>query len=349
VSAVLAILISHRAAHAQLAHNIDRDTVAVYVYTRTVDAYAGAYGTLAARMRNDENVGALFLSVSMRKLDPTDAEYDSDYAPMIRSFVAAMHEEGIFVHAMYLQDETSLDNPALAQSRTSEIIAFDAQSATLEKFDGLNLDIEPERTDDWDYESMRFSLVQKLLAVMQAIRGEMTSTGCILPLSSALYAYYMEDGELQSYFTKNGISLGYPDDFLDWVDFVILMSYDDDYLDVISVVKDEIGHASRNGSIIVGMKTKDSGSDDGTFWDEGWQALCTAIGEVRSAFDYSGGPLMGFAVFEYDSYAALKAADPAPDDLKISFQGASGVLPQGYRKDPGLPYGIMGDLHYGWR
>lgn len=349
VSIVVCVLLAVTPVPAAPLHNTDRETISVYVYTRTVDAYAGDYETLAAQMRDDENVGALFLSVGMKKLDPTDSEYDPAYAPKIRAFVAAMHGKGIFVHAMYLQDETCLDDLALARSRTEEIIAFDVQSATLEKFDGLHLDIEPERADDWDYESRRFGLVQKLLAVMQAIRGEMTSAGCSLPLSSSLGADYMEGGELQSYLTRNGQSLGYPDDFLAWVDFVLLMSYEDDYLHCINQVKDEIECAGTDGSIMLGMKTKNSGSNDGTFWEEGWQTLCTAMGELRSGFDYSGGPLMGFVVFEYESFTALKAAEYAPADLKISFQGATATLSRGFRRDPGLPYGIMGDLHYGWR
>jgi len=322
-------------------HNIDREAVSVYVYRRTLDAYVGEYGELAAQMRREENVGAVFLSVSMIHLP------EPDYAQMVRDFVSAVHGQNIFVHAMYLQDETSLDDLDVARTRTQEIINFHNQSGPGEQFDGFTIDVEPERTSDWDDVDKRFGLVKKLLSVMEAIRGVMAANGCDEPFSASLWAHYMKDGTLRPYLTYNGESVGYPDDFLQWADFVILMSYDDDSSDIVEAVEDEIESAGRNDSVMVGVATKEGDSDDTTFWEEGWQALCSAMGEVRVSFDFYTGPLLGFVVFEYESYNILKTA--TPPWTMINFQPITSVPPPDCLKDSGLSYGMMGGYHYGWR
>ncbi|MEI6632309.1 MAG: hypothetical protein WCP22_00665 [Chlamydiota bacterium] len=322
-------------------HFIDRDALSVYFYTSTLYAYDGSYPALAAQMRDAENIGAVFLSVSMLHLAETD------YARIVRDFIEAMHGENIYVHAMYLQDATILDNIALARTRTQEIIAFHNASPAQSKFDGLTLDIEPESTDEWDTESNRFGLVRELLSVMEAIHEELTDSALDLPLSSALYAHYMKNGALRSWLTVNGESVGYPSDFLRFMDFLILMSYDDDPADIVDYLQDELAYAGEDDSILAGIKTKNSGDDDTTSWQEGWEALCSAVGEVRCSLDSTSGPLLGFAVFEYESYRAMKGL--APVDLRINFQAHVATRPAGYLEDLALPYGVMGGYRFGWR
>lgn len=295
------------------------------------------FTALAEKMATEENIGTVFLSIDMHNLDDLSDPADLAYAAKVRSFVSAMHLKDISVHAIFITYRgvlfslsppfyytgsvpancTPLSTNYTALERVQDLIAFQNASPAPEKFDGFNIDVEPEATCVWKLDiNTRFGLVQSLLDLMGDIDQEMNALPDPLniPFSASIYAYYMNNAGLQPHFTQmqNGVSVsvGYPTDFLQYCDFLILMSYDDNYGDVIDAVDDEIDYISSqsipySNSIMVGLKTKDVGLGNTTFWQEGYYELDRAMKEIREVLE-SYDPFGGFVIFEYKSYVELK-------------------------------------------
>jgi hypothetical protein len=275
-------------------NNFYKDKITIKMYQRTLDRFAGKYKQLAREITK-YGIGAVIFSFDINR-----ATKDKDYANKTRAFVSEMHKNRIFVHAMFIQNEEVLDNSILVRDRITKLIAFQKQSKILEKFDGINIDVEPERTLLWkESKDNRNALVEKLINVMQVIRQELNKEKGRLVFSADGYAYYMKDMGLQPHF-----QVGKPSDFLQYIDVWILMAYDDDAKDIIDAVDDEIDETDKQDSIMVCLKTKDNDGDGTTFAQEGKAVLNSSIEEINTYFQ-SSMPYVGIGIFEYDSYIEM--------------------------------------------
>lgn len=285
----------------------------VYLYSRTLDGCKGRFSELAHDLSSLGFTDAyLSLSVSRLRSDPS-------YPSGVRRFNESCHARGIRVHALLLQGK----NPYLDKEKSEKdigcVLSFNASSPRNGKFDGITFDLEPhvlkekygvpadfpawDQSDGYGIRGPNDKLVQLTLHILEGAGRQIKPAGLV---TSEAIGHFFHDR------TKNrDLSSGDVNDFLKFVDFVILMDYSDDVRLLKKFAREEIVAARRPRSVVICLKTRsnplpgrDGRGPETTFHEEGWEALQRAISELEKEFRRFPA-FRAIGIFEYESYRAM--------------------------------------------
>jgi hypothetical protein len=246
-----------------------------------------------------------------------------DNPGLYRDFIAWAHSQGYKVYAlvgssmycapMYAYDRYHDKAVALMEN----IINFNISSAANERFDGINVDIEPYGLPDW--KSKPVVQVQFLNMLDKMIQRK-NAAGINLAFGPAVPRWLDESRECAR--IKWGGSTKWEGNHIqDICDYIVVMDYRDVADGPSGIIRHgqgEIDYANIIGkprSVLIGVETDDCASTGDpecvTFREEGRTSLETELAKVYSTWGGSAS-FGGCAIHHYDSFRALPSAWGAP-------------------------------------
>jgi hypothetical protein len=233
-----------------------------------------------------------------------------------REFISWAHSNGYKVYAllassMYLAPAWSYTRYQSKATKLMEnIINYNISSASSEKFDGVNSDIEPHGLPDWlDKPVVQLQFLNMLNNMVQ----RRNVAGVNLTFGPAVPRWLDENSECSS-ISWNGKSqyLGYH--IQDMCDYISVMDYRDEAggpSGIIAHGQQEINYANSIGkpdSVVIGVETDDvamTGDPEKiSFHEEGRTYMEGQLSLVYSAFN-SALSFGGVGIHHYDSYREL--------------------------------------------
>jgi len=297
----------------------------VYLYSRTFEACKGRFSELA------QDLSSLGFTDVYSSLSASRLQSDSSYLSQVRRFNASCHAHGIRVHALLLQGKNPYLKKEKPEKDIGDTLSFNASSHGNEKFDGITFDLEPHILKEkygipknfpaWDSPrgygigGPNDRLVQRTLHILEKAGKQIKPAALVT--SEAIGHFFHDRAK------KKDLSVGEVNDFLKFVDFVILMDYSDDIRLLKKFAREEIGAARQPRSIVICLKTRsnplpgrDGRGPETTFREEGWEALQRAISDLEKEFcRFSAFRAIG--IFEYESYHAMAGRRRLPRALFI--------------------------------
>ncbi|WP_169091516.1 DNRLRE domain-containing protein [Paenibacillus sp. PL91] len=235
----------------------------------------------------------------------------------LKSFMRWAHARGLQVHALIAGGTSPAYMGAYeryhhhAVREMEQIVNYNLAAEADEKFDGINVDIEPYISPDFKNPS-KFLQGEYLdgLAKMIARRD---AAGINLPFGPAIPKWYDSSTQGES-ITWNGQTKWLSEHVQDISDYISIMDYRDSAdgtAGIIAGAAGEIAYAGQIGkpeSVVIGVETLDiaSSGDPETisFWEEGRLHMEAELDKVYAAFGVDGA-FGGIAVHHYDSYRLL--------------------------------------------
>ncbi len=272
-----------------------------YLYRPYFNSYVGTDEQLVSEIQQT-GVNTVFLSIEHWSLD------EQTYQNRLRGFIAEAHRSEVYVHALCLQTADYLDDFQSAIDVINQVVDFNDESAPDEKLDGIRINVEPVTHANWDNSEYgiggeRDQLMLKLVDLMRVVYEASNGRGLLLSSGVDIFYYNRK--------LSGDLSVGSPDDFLTYNDFLVYMDYTDNVSEIIDWVDEEIDDASYPDSYTVALKCKpDEDAPDTTFYDEGWSAYMAAIDGVLTTFS-SSDSFLGAVVFKYSSLRDLYVASIA--------------------------------------
>ncbi|WP_238357743.1 Ig-like domain-containing protein [Cohnella zeiphila] len=238
-------------------------------------------------------------------------------AGQLKSFIRWAHGKNLQVYALIAGGTTPPYMGAyeryhpLAVREIEQIINYNLAAATDEKFDGVNVDIEPYISPDFKDPS-KF-LQTEYLDVLQKMIDRRDAAGINLPFGPAIPKWF-DSSDQGADIAWNGSTKWLSEHIQDITDYISIMDYRDTAdggAGIIAGAQGEIAYAERIGkpnSVVIGVETSDI-ADSGdpetiTFQEEGRGQLETELDKVYAAFGASSA-FGGIAVHHYDSYRTL--------------------------------------------
>ncbi len=143
-----------------------------------------------------------------------------------RRFIRTLHREGLHAYALlgsaYLHTETYVlpEQRTAALAMLRRVLDYNASSSAEERFDGVNLDIEPHILDAWD--SQKMQLLGQYLDLAQALMKLKRASGQSLAIGPAMPFWY--DGISLQW---HGRTTSMAEHALGLYDYAALMDYRD--------------------------------------------------------------------------------------------------------------------------
>lgn len=235
----------------------------------------------------------------------------------LRSFIAWAHSRGYQVHAAiaggtsppYMGAYAIYHDKAVRE--IEQIINYNVASAANERFDGVNVDIEPYIAPDFktDYPSMQLQYLDGL----QKMIDRRNAAGINLPFGPAIPKWYDSSPQAQN-IVWNGASKWLSEHVQDISDYIAIMDYRDTAdggAGIIAGAQGEIAYAEAIGkpnSVIVAVESLDianSGDPETiTFREEGRTVMEAELDKTYAAFG-SKPSFGGIAMHHYDSLRTL--------------------------------------------
>ncbi len=287
---------------------IKNKKLGVYVYTTTLAKYYNRYNIVAdemSRLRIDE----VYLSIKIKDFNKNDI-----YKKEVRDFIYNLKKKNksIKIYAIVGYGYKAYTDKEYLKKSMKDILNYNESVSKKEKFDGFSFDIEPHimkkgRGIDESYpyrwgkygkgeaNDMLLKDTLKLLKIAKSIASREN-----MPISEAI-AHFFHD-----HYLAGDLSVGGINDFLNIVNYVIMMDYSDKIDKILRFSEKEINDAKKDNSIMIALKTKSNkmGSEDTTFWQEGIKALDNAVKRIYNKYKNKKS-FRGIAIFEYDSYITL--------------------------------------------
>ncbi len=235
----------------------------------------------------------------------------------LKSFMRWAHERGLYVQALIAGGTSPAYMGAYeryhpqAVREMEQIVNYNLAAEPDERFDGVNVDIEPYISPDFKDPS-KFLQGEYLdgLAEMIARRD---AAGINLPFGPAVPKWY-DSSEQGADIAWNGQTKWLSQHVQDISDYISIMDYRDTAdgsAGIIAGAAGEIAYADQIGkpdSVVIGVETLDianSGDPETiSFWEEGRAHMETELDKVYAAFAGEGS-FGGIAVHHYDSYRLL--------------------------------------------
>ncbi|MGG1514921.1 cadherin-like beta sandwich domain-containing protein [Paenibacillus oryzisoli] len=217
------------------------------------------------------------------------------------------------------------------------VINYNLAAGANERFDGVNVDIEPYSSEE--FKTKYPSLQLQYLDGLQKMKNRIQTAGINLPFGPAIPKWY-DSNDNSKNITWNGSTKWLSEHVQDISDYISIMDYRDTAdgsAGIIAGAQGEIDYANAIGkpnSVVIGVETKDianSGDPETiTFQEEGRTVMEAELDKVYTAFndDASFG---GIAMHHYDDIRKLP-----------SYWGAGGVFwtPPADMEPPGAISGI---------
>ncbi|MFC5451174.1 CBM96 family carbohydrate-binding protein [Paenibacillus aestuarii] len=235
----------------------------------------------------------------------------------LRNFISWAHDQGFAVQACISGGTTPPYFGAYevyhdrAVGEVEGIINYNLASGVNEKFDGVNVDIEPYISPDFnnEYPSLQLQYLDGLQKMIDRIKA----AGINLPFGPAIPKWYDSSASALN-ITWNGSTKSLAEHVLDISDYVSIMDYRDTAdgsVGIIAGARDEISYAhsiGKNHAVVIGVETKDianSGDPETiTFQEEGRASMERELDKVYAAFGGSDA-FGGIAMHHYDDLLHL--------------------------------------------
>ncbi len=281
----------------------------VYVYSRSVNAYASDPGKLAARLAL-LGFTDVYLSTTNAALNGSDASKRA----WLRSFNAAMTGYGARVHALRFSNTKAYVSDATVYADAEAISAFNASTTDpAQKFYGASADYEPHilkaggadtpaglttfwnSTSGYGIGNANDILLEKTEEILALAATEVGT----LPLSEAISYLY------QPRFAAGELSHGGVVDFLAHCDHVMVMAYNYRMNTIWNRVNPVlVGAAGYPKSVALCVKVSlntygDSGEATTSLQPQGWTYLLSAL-EYFAGQGANSEPYKGVCFFEFD-------------------------------------------------
>ncbi|WP_433424548.1 Ig-like domain-containing protein [Microtetraspora malaysiensis] len=240
-----------------------------------------------------------------------------DARPQLRDLVAWAHRRGMKVHATVAGGTRPPYLGALARYRDravgemERVLDYNFSSAPAERFDGINVDIEPYILP-W-FNSAKPDVQIQWLDTLRAMIARRDASGQPLLFGPAV-PRWLDTSACCTDITYGGTTRTMAEHVQDMADYIAIMDYRDQAdgsAGIIAQAAGELAYAERVGkplSVVVGVETLDiatSGDPSSiTFREEGRDVMEAELAKVYQAF--SGSPAFaGVALHHYDSYRDL--------------------------------------------
>ncbi|MBQ5949733.1 hypothetical protein [Massilia sp. ST3] len=175
-----------------------------------------------------------------------------------RALIRRMHASGLKVYALlgsaYLKTERYVlpRHRAQAEAMLQRVLDYNKGAAPEERFDGINLDIEPHILDEWSTRKM--ALLAEFVELSDALVRLKRKSGQDLPMGPAI-PFWFDGIELEWQGKRKPVSQHVQDLY----DYVALMDYRDRAEGgdgIVSHAMDELEYASRIGrKVMIGVET----------------------------------------------------------------------------------------------
>jgi hypothetical protein len=278
----------------------------------------GSREVLDAMAKDTATFGSDPVKVLYFAVGPFDGmDVMEDNPGILRDFISWAHERGYEVHACiaggtsppYMGAYREFHDTAIRHFE--QVLNFNISSNPEERFDGVNVDIEPYISPD--FKDIFPSLQIQYLEMTQKMIDRRNATGLNLPYGPAIPKWY-DTSEQSKDITFNGQTKWLSEHVQDITDYISIMNYRDTAdgsAGIIAGAQGEIAYANLIGkpnSVVIGVETLDianSGDPETiTFREEGRNHMEAELDKVYTAFagDASFG---GIAMHHYDSIRAL--------------------------------------------
>ncbi|WP_051620252.1 Ig-like domain-containing protein [Paenibacillus sp. UNC451MF] len=277
--------------------------------SRTVlDAFAKDTATFGS-----EPVTTMYLAVGPM----ADMDILADEPGKLRSFIAWAHSQGYQVYACisggttppYMGAYTIYHDKAVREME--RVLNYNIASSRNERFDGVNVDIEPYISPDFKDEYP--SLQLQYLDMLKKMIDRRNATGLNLPFGPAIPKWFDSSAQAQD-IIWNGSSKWLSQHVQDMADYISIMDYRDTAdgsAGIIAGAQGEIDYADAIGkphSVVIAVESLDianSGDPETiTFREEGRTVMEAELDKVYAAY---GGRASfgGIAMHHYDSLRSL--------------------------------------------
>lgn len=236
-----------------------------------------------------------------------------DRPDLLRDFIAWAHGHGFEVQACiaggtsppYMGAYRAFHDVAIRHFE--QVLNYNLSSAGNERFDGVNVDIEPYISPDFADES-KFLQVEYLELIDKMIERR-DASGLDLTFGPAIPRWY-DSSDRAKDITFKGETKWLSEHIQDMVDYISIMNYRDQAegsVGIIQQAQGEIDYANLIGkpnSVVIGVETLDianSGDPETiTFREEGRAYMESELDKVYAAFDNTPS-FGGIAMHHYDS------------------------------------------------
>jgi hypothetical protein len=275
----------------------------VYIYSRTLDAYAGKHKNLAARCTT-LGITEIYLSFSSKS-----GTTDKKYQKKIQQFIGALHKMNILVYASFLDHKILVGEKSLDEALQG-FKAYNKTSLKSMRFDGICADIEPHIIKEgrgfpktfqlrWDGKNGYGKgldndlLVQQTVSLLEEVRKTLPDIALAQSIPH-FFHHHAVNGDIE----KGRVS-----DFLRPCDFVVLMAYSDQSTKILNFAKDELKDNMKKKSVMIAIKTsiktKGGGGDSTSLHGAGWKKMILSLKDViMQANKYSS--FRGISFFEFE-------------------------------------------------
>ncbi|WP_010276632.1 cadherin-like beta sandwich domain-containing protein [Paenibacillus senegalensis] len=235
----------------------------------------------------------------------------------VRDFIAWAHERGYQVHACIAGGTSPPYMGAyeryhpMAIREIERVINYNIAAGDNEKFDGINVDIEPYIAPDFAnaYPSLQLQYLDGLSKMIE----RRDTAGINLPFGPAIPRWYDTSDNAKD-ITWNGSTKWLSEHIQDISDYISIMNYRDTAdgsAGIIAQAQGEINYADsigKPGSVVIGVETLDvANSGDPsviTFREEGRTHMEAELDKVNTAFAHNPS-YGGIAMHHYDSLLNL--------------------------------------------
>lgn len=187
---------------------------------------------------------------------------------------------------------------AEAVAMLRRVLDYNARASAHERFDGINLDIEPHMLDQWDAD--RPGLLRQFLELGQVLMRVKRESAGAVPMGPAI-PFWLDGVSLE----WNGVRKPVHEHVLDLYDYAAVMDYRnraDGNDGMVALVRDELDYAARVGkTVAVGVEVSPAEPAKVTFAPLDEADLERELAKVENAF--AGHPAFsGFVLHHFQTY-----------------------------------------------
>jgi hypothetical protein len=225
-----------------------------------------------------------------------------------RRLIAALYGNGYKVYALlgswYLKTPEYIlpERRAVAVRMFENILRYNAESADGERFDGVNIDIEPYLLDDWN-ENRVLRATQYLDLAAEFMRLKQKAKAALV-VGPAMPFWFDGIDDIEWKGKRQRLS----DHVQDIYDYVAIMDYRNFAQGsdgIVAHATDELEYADRNGkTVVIGVETLLTEPRKVTFYGMGLAAMEEQLSIVESEFA-SRPSFAGFAIHHLGSYRKM--------------------------------------------
>lgn len=230
-----------------------------------------------------------------------------------RGLITAFHSRGFKVYAllgsMYLKTQEYIlpERRAAAEQMFNNVLRYDAGSASEERFDGVNIDIEPYLLDDWsEKKTIRATQYLDLAAEFMRLKSK---AGDALIVGPAMPFWFDGIDDIEWRGKRQRLS----DHVQDIYDYVAIMDYRNFAQGsdgIIVHATDELDYADRIGkTVVIGVETLQTEPSKVTFYGISYDAMNEQLRIAETKFSLHPS-YSGFSIHHFGSYRIITNSKP---------------------------------------